>query len=88
LFIDKEIVRVFGKGSKQRLIPIGETAIKWIREYQLKVRPKFVKITSGDILFLSNRKECFYAKNNRRKYKNKNDNWLKWKDLDKGRKHS
>jgi integrase/recombinase XerD len=53
LFIDKEIVRVFGKGSKQRLIPIGETAIKWIREYQLKVRPKFVKITSGDILFLS-----------------------------------
>ncbi len=53
LFVDKEVVRVFGKGSKQRLIPIGETAIRWIKEYQLKVRPKFVKIISGDILFLS-----------------------------------
>ncbi len=53
LFFDMEIIRVMGKGSKERFIPIGKVAIKWIREYQLKVRPKLVKIGSGDILFLS-----------------------------------
>jgi len=53
LFFDMEILRVMGKGSKERLVPIGKVAIKWIREYQLKVRPKLVKIGSGDVLFLS-----------------------------------
>ncbi len=53
LFFDMEIIRIFGKGSKERLVPIGKTAIKWVREYQLKVRPKFAKIGSGDFLFLS-----------------------------------
>lgn len=53
LFLDMEFIRVLGKGSKERLIPIGKVAIKWVREYQLKVRPKLAKISSGDILFLS-----------------------------------
>ncbi|MCX7761359.1 MAG: tyrosine recombinase XerD [Candidatus Kryptonium sp.] len=53
LFLDMEFIRVLGKGSKERLIPIGKVAIKWLREYQLKVRPKLAKISSGDILFLS-----------------------------------
>ena len=53
LLFDMEIIRVFGKGSKERLVPIGKVAIKWVREYQLKVRPKLVKIGSGDFLFLS-----------------------------------
>lgn len=33
LFLNEEIIRVFGKGSKERLIPIGSSAIKWIEEY-------------------------------------------------------
>ncbi|MEN3039441.1 MAG: site-specific tyrosine recombinase XerD [Candidatus Kryptonium sp.] len=53
LFLDMEFIRVLGKGSKERLIPIGKVAIEWVREYQLKVRPKLAKISSGDILFLS-----------------------------------
>jgi len=53
LFFDMEIIRVMGKGSKERLIPIGKVAIKWIREYQLKVRSKLARSGSGDILFLS-----------------------------------
>ena len=51
LLFDMEIIRVFGKGSKERLVPIGKVAIKWVREYLLKVRPKLVKIGSGDFLF-------------------------------------
>lgn len=53
LLFDMEVIRVLGKGSKERLVPIGKVAMKWIREYQLKVRPRFVRIGSGDILFLS-----------------------------------
>lgn len=53
LYLDMEFVRVFGKGSKERLVPIGKVAIKWVREYQLKIRPKLAKIDSGDFLFLS-----------------------------------
>ncbi len=53
LLFDMEVIKVLGKGSKERLIPIGKVAIKWIKEYQLKVRPKLVRVGSGDILFLS-----------------------------------
>ena len=33
LFLSDEVIRVFGKGSKERLIPIGSSAINWIDEY-------------------------------------------------------
>ncbi len=54
LFLDEEIIRVFGKGSKERLIPIGSSAIKWINEYRIKSRPLLErKIKSGSFLFLN-----------------------------------
>jgi integrase/recombinase XerD len=53
LLFDMEVIRVLGKGSKERLVPIGKIAMNWIREYQLKVRPRLVRLGSGDILFLS-----------------------------------
>lgn len=51
------IVRVFGKGSKERIVPIGDNALHWIHEYTTKARPSFVKrtIASGDILFVNQR---------------------------------
>ncbi len=54
LIFDAEIIRVFGKGSKERIVPIGHSAIKWINEYIAKSRPFLVKTGStDDILFLN-----------------------------------
>jgi integrase/recombinase XerD len=56
LFFDNEIIRVFGKGSKERLIPIGTSAIRWIGEYLKKSRPLLMKKSkSENILFLNSR---------------------------------
>jgi len=51
------IVRVFGKGSKERIVPIGDSALHFIREYIAKARPIFVKktISAGDTLFVNQR---------------------------------
>ncbi len=54
LFLNEEVVRVFGKGSKERLIPIGSHAIYWIDQYLIHVRPVLAKkILSGNFLFLN-----------------------------------
>jgi integrase/recombinase XerD len=48
-------VRVFGKGSKERLIPIGHSAITWIKKYQSDVRVNLAKENSKEVLFLNAR---------------------------------
>ncbi len=54
LFFDEEIIRVFGKGSKERIIPIGSSAINWINEYLIKSRPLLEKKSkSQNYLFLN-----------------------------------
>jgi len=56
ILFDAEIVRVFGKGSKERIVPIGKSALKWINIYKKKARVRFLKLaTTGDILFLNQR---------------------------------
>ena len=53
LFLQEEYIMVEGKGSKQRLVPISETAITLIRDY-LAVRGDVnVKSDAEDILFLN-----------------------------------
>ncbi len=52
----KGIVRIMGKGSKERIVPIGSSALKCIREYQAKARPFFARSEkSRDVLFLNTR---------------------------------
>ncbi len=54
LFFEEEIIRVFGKGSKERLVPIGSSAVKWINEYLLKSRPLLMKkAKSENYVFLN-----------------------------------
>ena len=53
LFLDEQFVRVFGKGSKQRLVPIGEPAIQAIRLYREIRDAGPVKKADEDILFLN-----------------------------------
>ncbi len=54
LFLDEEIIRVLGKGSKQRLVPVGKSARHWIMKYLVHSRPMLEKKTkSKNFLFLS-----------------------------------
>ena len=56
IIFDAEIVRIFGKGSKERIVPIGSSAIKWIEEYIYKSRPQLVKLgKTSESLFLNSR---------------------------------
>jgi|YNPNPStandDraft_1061719.scaffolds.fasta_scaffold09668_5 tyrosine recombinase XerC len=49
-----EMVRVIGKGNKERLVPIGETALKYLHQY-LKFRNKIVNDNSEKALFVNHR---------------------------------
>lgn len=53
IFLKEGFVRVVGKGSKQRLVPLGEPAAKTIRLYLEKRRTGPVKREAEDILFLN-----------------------------------
>jgi len=55
LFFDEGFIKVEGKGSKQRLVPISHTAINEIEKYLYYRREVNVKKGHEDALFLSNR---------------------------------
>ena len=55
VYFDEGFIRVEGKGSKQRLVPISETAIREIKNYLLDRNLMVVKKGFEDILFLSRR---------------------------------
>ncbi|SBV98067.1 site-specific tyrosine recombinase XerD [uncultured Dysgonomonas sp.] len=55
LFFDEGFIKVEGKGSKQRLVPISHTAINEIEKYLYYRREMDIKKGSEDILFLSKR---------------------------------
>ncbi|MDG5813909.1 site-specific tyrosine recombinase XerD [Chitinispirillales bacterium ANBcel5] len=46
-------VRIFGKGSKERIVPIGDSALYWINEYSNKERSLFQKAHSDSTVFLN-----------------------------------
>ena len=56
LFFADDVIRVFGKGSKERIIPIGSSAVKWINKYLKESRVLLMKkAKSENYLFLNNR---------------------------------
>lgn len=56
LFLDVGFIRVTGKGDKERLVPIGSSAIKYINIYKNDIRVHTpVKKGQEDILFLNRR---------------------------------
>lgn len=55
LFFDIGIIRIVGKGGKERLIPIGSDAVKFINLYIQYIRSQMNVIHDDDVLFLNRR---------------------------------
>jgi integrase/recombinase XerD len=57
LHLDEQYMTCIGKGSKERLIPIGDQAADWIRRYQREARPELVRKVRGGraVLFVNAR---------------------------------
>ena len=57
---EQETIRIYGKGNKVRVVPIGKIALDAIQEYMIKARPILVKrYKPTEILFLSHRGKPF-----------------------------
>jgi integrase/recombinase XerD len=52
---DMGVVRVMGKGSKERLVPIGEEALAWLTRYLAEARPALLSGRASDALFVTSR---------------------------------
>lgn len=56
LYLDTGFIRVVGKGDKERLVPVGRSAAKYINLYKKTIRPHITPSKGNeDILFLSKR---------------------------------
>jgi len=53
--LNQGIVRVLGKGGKERLVPMGEEALDWLIQYMRGPRIELLKGQSSNVLFPSNR---------------------------------
>ena len=53
--LNQGIVRVVGKGGKERLVPMGEEALDWLMRYMRGPRTELLKGQSSNVLFPSNR---------------------------------
>ena len=49
------VVRIMGKGSKERLVPLGEDAQDWIQRYVAAARPALLKGRGSEALFVTER---------------------------------
>jgi integrase/recombinase XerD len=55
---DMGVVRVLGKGSKERLVPLGEEALAWIGRYLADARPLLLNRRTTNALFVTRRGEA------------------------------
>jgi integrase/recombinase XerD len=64
--LDMGVVRVLGKGSKERLTPLGQEAVDWIERYRKEGRPDLLRARKSDALFVTARgtsmtRQAFWA---------------------------
>ena len=59
LLSEVELVRVIGKGQKERIIPIGREALRSVGKYLQEARPQLANELSEDVLFLNRRGRPF-----------------------------
>lgn len=53
--LDMGVVRVMGKGSKERLVPLGEEALEWVRRYLSESRPELLNNQISNAMFVTAR---------------------------------
>jgi integrase/recombinase XerD len=54
--LDMGVVRVIGKGNKERLVPLGEEAVAWLERYLAAGRPALVGSGKSAAVFLTARR--------------------------------
>ncbi len=56
ILFQHNVIRVFGKGSKERIVPFGDRAKRYLKQYITAVRSLLLRhFRSGDVLFLNMR---------------------------------
>ncbi len=55
--LDDRVVRTFGKGGKERLVPLGEVAADWLQRWLQEGRPALLKGRNADFVFVTGRKD-------------------------------
>jgi integrase/recombinase XerD len=55
LYSEMGLVRLYGKGKKERVVPMGKAAWEAVGDYIRRCRPLLVRSQSSDFLFLNNR---------------------------------
>jgi integrase/recombinase XerD len=55
--LNQGVVRVLGKGGKERLVPLGEEAIAWLQRYLREARPGLMGGQSSPLVFVTSRKK-------------------------------
>jgi integrase/recombinase XerD len=53
VYLDLGVVRVLGKGRKERLVPLGRPARRWVERYLSKARDRLARGRAGPLLFVS-----------------------------------
>ena len=53
--LEAGLVRIVGKGNKERLVPLGEQAIDWLRDYLNQARGELLKRRQSDAVFVTTR---------------------------------
>ena len=56
--LSEGVIRVTGKGSKTRLVPMGEEAVDWVARYLKEARPEILQRRLSDSLFITQRGEA------------------------------
>ena len=54
---DMGVVRIFGKGNKERLVPLSEEAVDWLRDYLADARPELLGPRQSEDFFVTGRGE-------------------------------
>jgi len=54
VFLQERIIKIIGKGGKERLVPIGDVACNWLKKYMNESRSRLIK-NRTDYIFLNSR---------------------------------